>query len=198
MGLDGKTLSSIQVSRNLLKLKLCNSELDFSVLVFVTQFRGLKELVLTGNSFYGSRDIVTLGVNHEGITTIEALEENDTMVPLQANYNLQSLAIYKNSFDGEDIQLSLFSKVIPCLKALRHLIIPSNGFKSPGVARQLSNCLTSTESGFPGHLESLNIGNNLFSPGNLLSLCRVALVSGKVPRLKKLVIAFSDLGSQSE
>jgi len=37
----------------LLKLAITNSELDFSIVPFLTQQRGcLKELVLTGNTFY--------------------------------------------------------------------------------------------------------------------------------------------------
>ena len=54
--------------------------------------------------------------------------------------------------------------------------------------------MLSEASGFPKHLESLNIGNNLFGPSDLLKLSKIALTSGRLPSLKKLAIAFSDFG----
>ena len=85
------------------------------------------------------------------------------------------------------------SEILPSLKALRHLVIPSNGFRSSGVARDLITTLKCEESGFPRQLKTLNIGNNLFKPLDLLSICKTVL-SEELPCLKKLVIAFSDLG----
>ena len=199
---------SIQVSRNLLKLKVSNSELDFSIVPFLTQMRGsLRELILTGNTFYNSNiDIVTLSIDGRGDTVISDQSLRDSRISAQtsvkiptiaANYSIQTLAVYKNNFTSDDIQIRLFSEVIPSLKALKHLTIPSNAFRSSKVARTLEKCITSIESGFSQNLESLNIGNNLWSPADLLSLCTAALASGKLPNLKKLVVAFSDLGQES-
>lgn len=59
------------MSRNLVKLKVSNSELDFSIVPFLTQMRGnLRELILTGNTFYSSADIVTLDVDGQGDTVV--------------------------------------------------------------------------------------------------------------------------------
>lgn len=101
---------------------MCNSELDFSILRFLTQLRGLKELVLTGNSFYGGgsgglgHDFVTLGIDQAGNTTVESnssIEQESQQLPdgssppllssaaPAANYSLQSLSIYKNTFESE-------------------------------------------------------------------------------------------------
>ena len=128
----------------------------------------------------------------ETIVTAAARPSKLIKSALCANYNLKSLALYKNNFESPDMQKSLFSEIIPCLKALRHLTVPSNNFRN--VATEITQCLVSAESGFPQQLETLNIGNNLFTPNELLALCKVALASGKLPQLKKLVIAFSDLG----
>lgn len=56
---------------------------------------------------------------------------------IAANYSLQTLAIYKNNFTSDEMQIRLFSEVIPSLKALKHLTIPSNAFRSSKVARTL-------------------------------------------------------------
>lgn len=59
------------MSRNLVKLKVSNSELDFSIVPFLTQMRGnLRELILTGNTFYSRTDIVTLDVDGQGDTVV--------------------------------------------------------------------------------------------------------------------------------
>ena len=98
------------------------------------------------------------------------------------------------------MQKSLFKDLIPCLKALKHLSVPSNNLGSP-VVPEITQCLASNVGaslGQQGQLETLNIGNNLFAPSELLSLSRIALTSGSLPKLKKLVIAFSDLGEGAE
>ena len=96
------------------------------------------------------------------------------------------------------MQKSLFKDLIPCLKALRHLSVPSNNLGS-SVVPEITQCIiASNENAQQGLIETLNIGNNLFTPSELLSLSRIALTSGSLPKLKKLVIAFSDLGDGAE
>ena len=94
------------------------------------------------------------------------------------------------------MQKSLFTQLIPCLKALKHLSVPSNNLGSH-VVPAITQFLVSQD-GQGRLLETLNIGNNLFTPSELLSLSKIALTSGRLPKLKKLVIAFSDLGEGEE
>ena len=64
----------IEVTRNLLKLKLCNSEIHFSILAFLTQLRGgLRELILVDNIFTGiDSDILHLEIDNDGTTIVTA------------------------------------------------------------------------------------------------------------------------------
>ena len=70
--------------------------------------------------------------------------------------------------------------------------MPSNNLRN--VTPEITHCLTSHESALASQLESLNLGNNLFTPNELLRLTQIILTSGHMIKLKKLVIAFSDLG----
>lgn len=85
-----KLETPIYVARNLIKLKLGNSELDLSVIAFLIQLRGtLKELVLTGNSIHFTRNI-DLGERDEAVPATPALEANKKFFeePLSTNYSL--------------------------------------------------------------------------------------------------------------
>ena len=85
--------------------------------------------------------------------------------------------------------------MIPSLRALKHLTVPSNGFRSARVATALQGCLKkAAEEGYRWDLESLNVGNNHFVPEDLYQICATALHRNNVPSLRKLVIAFSNLG----
>lgn len=66
--LDSRPIQEAQT--RLLKLSIHNSELDFSIVPFLTQQRGcLRELILTGNTFYQmDEDVVTLEIDNQGQT----------------------------------------------------------------------------------------------------------------------------------
>ena len=63
---------------------------------------------------------------------------------------------------------------------------------------EITHCLISDETALASQLETLNVGNNLFTPNELLSLSQTVLTSGHMIKLKKLVIAFSDLGEGTD
>jgi len=85
---------------------------------------------------------------------------------------------------------------VPSLRALRDLCVPSNGFTLTKIAQAICECLA-VKQGYSCELESLNIGNNHWSPADLLAICKAALSLGNLPKLKKLVIAFSNFGEKS-
>ena len=90
----------------------------------------------------------------------------------------------------------MFSTIVPSLKNLQCLIVPSNGFRRSEVFHALHVCITSLIKKQGTTLKTLNIGNNLFRPSQLLRLVEVALCEESM--LKRLVIAFSNLGNEEE
>ena len=88
----------------------------------------------------------------------------------------------------------MFQQILPKLRRLSTLVVPSNGFKNDKVGLSLHQYLTDHASEVG--LAELNIGNNFFDPLCLYKLTEAAIC--KVTTLKRLVIAFSCLGQIGE
>ena len=175
---------SLQLSKNLTKVKIGFSVLDFSLLVFMTKLQGLTQLTVHDSSFINSNLIFDSDLNGNTNVGVQNVDYK-----IQPNFSLQSICLYKNKMPDGD-QLAFMQQIIPKMRRLKSLAVPSNNFKNDEIGQSLHEYLMvqAREVG----LSELNFGNNFFSPDCLFQLCEAACCN--IPTLKKLVIAFSSLG----
>lgn len=112
------------------------------MLIFVTQQRNLsalRDLSLTENTIYDIAD------EEEDIEAASQSQDAKSE-SVAANYTLRKVSVYKNTFSSELSHIKLFKNVIQSLRALRELIVPSNGFSSHQVSQALIEYLKQAKS----------------------------------------------------